>query len=137
MCAVLCGMLVPPSAAAVTVVNTVESHSSTGGYSAYSYSKDGISGQDGADGKDGAPGQSGASVVSGNGSTSVHIESYINGEKVIDTYETNPEKVVSDVSASHHDDEVSVEAQAFATRNIMELLTAIRLTLLQYVTELF
>lgn len=135
-----------PVVHAETIVNRVESYVSTGGQS-------GTAGADGRDGADGARGKDGTDGGS-NGTASVHIESYVNGEKVIDVhkFETSSENAslrVRETHTSESESAVGLEAAALMdiheralphatnTAGFLALLSSIHLTLLSYVADIF
>ena len=68
-------------------VNSVQSSSNTGGQTG-SAGSNGLDGADGLPGRDGQPGGNGGSVISSHSNASIHIESDINGEKIVETFET-------------------------------------------------
>lgn len=125
-----------PLARAEVIVNRVESYVHTGGQS--------VDGQDGRNGTDGADGEDAGT----SGTASVRIESYVNGEKVIDvdeeetvddarirvheTYVSEPEAVVDVDAAASSDTPVRTD-----TAGLLALLSSIRVTLLAYVSNLF
>ena len=142
---------------AVTVMNTVESYANTGGQNG----TDGTDGADGSDGADGKDGQAGASY-SGEGKASVHIETTVNGKKVIDVYESKESHAgeplhiqaegsyggdanTADVGAVSADAGAEtqpasgelVEINEEQKTGLLALLESIRLILLSYVTKLF
>src|SRR3989344_6174778 len=85
------------------ITNVTYTSQSTGGQS--SKGADGQDGQDGEDGKhgeDGKPGTSGGSVVTGNSTSEMHIESSLNGEKIIDvhTAQVSSSETLNDLGTS-------------------------------------
>lgn len=152
-----------PSAYAITIVNSVSSYANTGGKSAV----DGRDGEDGADGEDGEAGEDGQSFGSagsqstnGTASASVRIESYVDGEKVIDLHE----EIRSDEPLQNANEKRSLSAGPDETKYFLDLsaaadiqserysprasapshpasflgvLSSIRLTLLSYVNKFF
>lgn len=147
--AVLCGIFQPAVSHATTIVNTVSSQVTTGGQNG----ADGADGKNGEDGADGQDGQDGA-VVRGKASSSVHIESYVNGKKIIDVHESKSSDVdgasaiiAIDQSVTETEDTavVSVSAEASSVSGtvmrtpnpLLQTFSTIHLILFDYVFRLF
>ena len=112
--------------------------------------QDGQDGKDGTSGEDGKAGANGSSVINSNGSASVHIESIVNGVKVLDINEVRPSlyniATSSEVYVSTssellvNKDLINTEDQTVpseALRNLQGALLSLQLILAKYVSVLF
>lgn len=117
----------------IHIENTVESYMHTGGNMSTS-GQDGQRGEDGADGKDGTSGTQGkdGSIIHSSGTASVSVESYVNGEKVIDIHETDTSDrgVSVEVSETYEDERQNTEVVVSASARGSEAFEQPRKTLL-------
>lgn len=117
-------------AESVEITNTVYSYSNSGGHG-----QDGRSGEDGAPGEDGRSGSDGETVISGSGSASVRVETYIDGERVLKLETTNATSSKT-TDMTTETDAPSRELSADERSRLMSLLEKIRLILMNYVFEI-
>ena len=127
----------------VSITNSVHTFSTTGGQNG----ADGEAGADGRPGQPGADGADGVSIINGTSSGTVRIESRINGETVVDIYQTatattgeavvEASKHVTHVASGTDAVAAELEAADNAATPLSQLLSAIRITLLHYVSLLF
>jgi len=117
----------------VHIENTVESYMHTGGNTSISGTdgKNGENGTSGADGIDGTDGKDDRTVES-SGTATVSVESYVNGEKVLDIHETATR--TAEASVVHKDTEqnvaVALEGEASTQKKrtlVAEIIATIRL----------
>ena len=134
---------VPETVKAVSITNTLTSSVNTGGEG-----RDGRDGADGVDGKDGQSGTDGKTIISGEGTASVKLKSVVNGETVVDVEKSsngssNSIEIETEASTQIDDAEENFDNTASSSLDvsseskIFSLLTAIRLRIIAYVSQLF